>query len=63
MVKVIGRDKSEVKRITCRSCASILEYTSNEVQTYNWIDYSGGRNVSEWVHCPNCGAQVLIRNW
>jgi hypothetical protein len=27
MVKVVGRDESAVHRITCWSCASVLEYT------------------------------------
>lgn len=31
MVKVVGRDETAVRRITCWSCASVLEYTQSEV--------------------------------
>ena len=63
MAKVVGRDESAVKRITCKNCASILEYTLSEVQEYSGIDYSGGPDGCEWVVCPNCGNNAIIRSW
>ena len=63
MVKVVGRDESVVKRITCRGCASILEYTQNEVKSYHGRDISGGADGREWVNCPCCGGEVIIRSW
>lgn len=63
MVKVVGRDESAVKRITCRGCASILEYKLCEVKKYSGTDYSGGSDGCEWVDCPNCGHQAIIRSW
>ena len=63
MVKVVGRDESAVKRVTCRHCASILEYTSKEVRSRHGTDYGGGPDGAEWVDCPNCGGQAIIRSW
>lgn len=63
MVKVVGKDESAVKRITCRSCASILEYTLSEVKSCHGTDYGGGPDGAEWVDCPNCGHQAIIRSW
>ena len=63
MAKVVGRDESVVKRVTCRNCASILEYTKNEVRSYHGTDYSGGSDGQEWVDCPNCGGRAVIRSW
>jgi len=63
MVKIVGKDESFVKRVTCRSCASILEYTLNEVREYHGTDYTGGADGQEWVDCPNCGRKAIIRSW
>lgn len=63
MVKIVGRDESAVKRITCRKCATILEYTLSEVKEQHGTDYSGGPDGRKWVDCPNCGGQAVIRSW
>lgn len=63
MAKVVGRDETAVKRVTCRGCAAILEYTQNEVQEYHGTDYSGGSDGMEWVQCPSCGGRAVIRSW
>lgn len=63
MVKVVGRDETAVKRVTCRSCASILEYNLSEVKEYHGTDYSGGADGQEWVVCPNCSHKAIIRSW
>lgn len=63
MVKVVGKDEKAVKRITCKSCASILEYTLNEVKSRHGTDYGGGPDGCEWVDCPSCGNKAIIRSW
>ncbi len=63
MVTVVGRDESVVKRCTCKSCASILEYKLTEVKEYHGTDYSGGSDGQEWIKCPNCGSKVILRSW
>lgn len=63
MVKVVGRDERAVTRVTCRSCASVLEYTLTEVKSYHGTDYSGGPDGCELVDCPNCGSKAIIRSW
>lgn len=63
MVRVVGKEESAVKRITCRSCASILEYTRNEINRYIGRDYSGGPDGKEWIICPSCGSDITIRSW
>ena len=63
MVKVVGRDETKVKRVTCRSCASVLEYTDAEVKEVHGTDYGGGPDGQEWVDCPHCGKRAVIRSW
>ena len=63
MVKVVGKDETAVQRITCRNCASILEYTPSETERYDGKDYSGGSAGKIWIDCPNCGHEVVIKSW
>lgn len=63
MVKVVGKDETAVKRVTCRGCASILEYTLSEVKEVNGTDYGGGPDGMEWVDCPHCGGKAVLRSW
>lgn len=70
MVQVVGFDETAKSRITCKSsnvtkpgCGAILEYTQRDVQRYDGKDYSGGADGKEWVNCPNCGREVILRSW
>ncbi len=62
MVKVVGRDETAVKRITCGNCASILEYTESEVVSIKHsYDYLGEYSVDRGFKCPNCEKNVFTR--
>lgn len=63
MVKVIGTDPKVYKTITCRKCASMLEYLPIDVKEYSCRDYSGGSDGKEWIVCPTCNNEVIIRAW
>lgn len=63
MVKVVGYNDAAVKRMTCKGCAAILEYTPSEVKRIDGHDYSGGSDGIEYVDCPNCGNRAVIRSW
>lgn len=54
---------SVVKQIVCRGCGATLEYVPNDVKVWNGKDYSGGSAGQEWIDCPNCKKEVMIRNW
>jgi RNase P subunit RPR2 len=63
MVEVVGKDETAVKRVTCKGCASILEYTSSEVKAIKHsYDYLGDYEVSYGFKCPNCDNNVFPRN-
>ena len=63
MVKVVGDDPEAVRRATCKGCAARLEYTLSEVQERHGTDYSGGPDGREWILCPRCGLDVVLRAW
>jgi len=63
MVKVVGDAPEAVKQATCRSCAKRLEYTQSEVRERHGTDYGGGPDGCEWIVCPNCGHDVVLRSW
>jgi competence CoiA-like predicted nuclease len=62
MVEIIVRGKG-AKQITCRSCDSVLQYHKGEVKEYHGRDYSGGPDGKEWIDCPVCNEEVIIRAW
>jgi DNA-directed RNA polymerase subunit RPC12/RpoP len=64
MAKVVGRDESAVKYITCRQCAARVEYTPGEVRNlYSGTDYGGGPDGADGFNCPACGKQIHVRRW
>ena len=64
MVKIVGIDEKEVKRITCKCCARILEYTLSEVRIlWEGKDYSGGPDGAKGFTCPGCGKDVITERW
>lgn len=63
MVKIVGRDESAVKRVTCRDCASILEYCLYEVKSRNVSDYGGGSEVYKFILCASCNSEVAVKGY
>lgn len=64
MPTVVGTDDSAKKRITCRSCASIVEYVPKDVETlWQGTDYSGGPDGAKGFKCPHCGRNVIVERW
>lgn len=61
MVKVVGRDETAVKRVTCRGCASILEYTPSETFEETHYDYGGGSDTYSKITCSKCNKKVTVR--
>lgn len=63
MVMVVGESAEHIKQTSCKHCAVKLEYTQSEVKQYNGKDYSGGYDGKEWINCPRCGKEVILRSW
>ena len=66
MPVVVGRDESVYKKLTCRHCGSINQYTPNEVRTLREgrdYSYSGVSDVAEGFNCAGCGKEVIVRVW
>ncbi len=60
MPKVVGQDMSVTKRVTCKGCGAINEYTPNEVRVL-----SQGRDISQVMcmtkgfNCGACGKEII----
>lgn len=63
MPKVLGFAEEEYKKITCKNCAAINQYTQNEVKEINGIDYSGGSDGCTYIECGNCNKRIIIKSW
>ena len=55
MPVVIGREDKLKKKVTCRSCASILEYWPNEP---SWDGNTDEGIKILLITCPECGLRV-----
>jgi hypothetical protein len=64
MATIVGTDETAKKRITHRECATVIEYTENEVQPlWRGKDYSGGSDGADGFPCPKCGKNVIVNRW
>lgn len=60
MINVVGKDNSLIKRVTCKNCASILEYLPVDLKERTGSDYSGGRYTIKYITCPECSKELII---
>lgn len=60
MVQIVGKAKEAVKRVTCRNCASILEYTMSETRKHTYRDISGCGELDYLITCPGCGKEIKV---
>ena len=64
MPTIIGFDEKHKKKISCRHCSAINEYTLGEVKTlWSGTDYGGGPDGAEGFNCANCGKQIITNRW
>jgi DNA-directed RNA polymerase subunit RPC12/RpoP len=64
-VKVVSTepDPSVVKYAVCRNCGVRLEYLPMDVKEHHGTDIGGGPDGHEWIDCPQCSKQVILRSW
>jgi hypothetical protein len=64
MATVVGVDETAKKRVTCRECASVVEYTPGEVHNlWSGTDIGGGPDGADGFKCPKCNTNIIIRRW
>lgn len=61
MPKVIGKDEKLAKQVTCKHCASILEYYPNERYSRSYKDISQCTDTYHYITCPACSSEVLVK--
>lgn len=60
MARIVGKDEKEMRRVTCRACASIVEYTMSETTT-RWVNDGGDREQIRELGCPGCSNKILVK--
>ncbi len=60
-IRKVGKDSNLKRRVTCKRCASILEYLPVDIKV------SGGYCMGEYdtwsyIDCPECKAKVDIKS-
>lgn len=62
-IKVIGRDSTLAKQVTCRHCGAVNEYLPIDVrELYRGKDIDGGTSVSEGFNCGQCHNEIIVRS-
>jgi hypothetical protein len=62
MVEIIGHDPSVLKTVTCKNCGAMLRYKQTEVYERRY-SCMGDPSGHEYVVCPGCGQDAVIRSW
>jgi RNase P subunit RPR2 len=60
MATIVGTDQSAMKRVTCRNCASIIEYTEADIRLVSYRDYDGTMDTDKRLRCPACGNEFNV---
>lgn len=63
MVKIVGEDPTQIKRVTCKNCAAILEYILSEVKSRTSRDYTGCVDTDHFITCPKCNKEVVVKGY
>lgn len=53
MARVVGKDESHLKRVTCPECCSIVEYAPNEAKAKSFV-VMGHIESETCIKCPKC---------
>jgi DNA-directed RNA polymerase subunit RPC12/RpoP len=63
MIRIIDTKphKSVVKEVVCKNCGSTLEYTPSDVQRSYTTDYTGGKDYYNFVKCPSCSHEIVVK--
>ena len=61
MIKVVGQANEVAKRVTCRNCGAILEYTPHDLQEQLTKDITGSADIVFYLKCPQCGYRVYAQ--
>lgn len=62
MIEIINATPhhSVTKEVICRNCGVTLRYTPHDVQKRTVSDYGGGRDVYNYIKCPNCCKEIGV---
>lgn len=61
MPTIVGVDEKAKKRLTCRNCANIIEYTPSDLTT--WATSScGERGTASGFDCPSCKVTIVVKS-
>jgi predicted RNA-binding Zn-ribbon protein involved in translation (DUF1610 family) len=63
MARVLKEIPLKEKQTVCYSCGHTIAYVLNDVKEYHGTDYSGGPDGREWIVCPNCNKDIILRSW
>ena len=59
-IKVVGKDKKKIRKVTCNNCSSILEFTNSDIKGRTYKDISQVTETVYYIVCPDCRKQIEV---
>ena len=65
MVTVKSEKPVKTKTVICTKCSFELEYTGEDVKSFEKTDYAGWSDTHYYIVCPRytCSAEVFVSRW
>jgi len=63
MARVLKEIPLKEKQTVCHGCGHTIAYVLNDIKEYHGRDISGGPDGREWIVCPNCNKDIILRSW
>lgn len=60
MVQVLGFKEPVFYKIICQ-CRAILQYSKDDMQSREYIDYGGDKQVAYSIVCPHCSERLKVQ--
>lgn len=62
VVRVLSDKPVKTKKCICTKCGYELEYTGEDIVSYNKTDYGGGTDTYYYIVCPRvkCSEKIFV---
>ena len=65
MITVLSKQPhhSVLKEVVCRNCGCTLQYVPRDIKERIDVDYTGGRDIVNFIDCPECNTHVIVKTY
>lgn len=63
MPRIVKKAKRKEYKVVCENCEYTIAYYKDEIKKYSGTDPWGYSESSEWIVCPHCKEDIVLKNW